>query len=89
MLATSFTRTDTVLMTHHAPAALDATDVLDESSNDLLSFRAVRDFRVELDTVDWLRLVGNGGVGGSGGRGNGGEVRWERRELVTVAHPDL
>jgi len=77
------------LVTHHAPASSDTTDVVDESSNDLLSLRAVRHLRVELHAENRLRLVRDGGVRGSGGRGDGDEVGRERRELVTVTHPHL
>jgi len=75
--------------THHAPSGLDLTDVLDESSNNLLSFRAVGDFRVELNTVDRFCFVGDSSVRGSRGGSNGGEVGWERRKLIAMAHPDL
>jgi hypothetical protein len=40
-------------------------DVSDESSNDLLSFRTVRDFWVELDAEDGFRLVSDSGKGGA------------------------
>lgn len=46
-----------------------------------------RDFGVELDAEDGLRLVGDAGVRRVGGRRDGAEALGELAKLVTVAHP--
>src|ERR1700722_13357021 len=41
----------------HGPFGLAATYVKDEPCNDFLSSRGVRYFRVELYSIEWLRIV--------------------------------
>lgn len=73
----------------HAPAVPDTTDVLHKCSNDLFTLGGVRNFRVELDTVNRLGFVGDGSVRGGRGGSDGDKVGGEGGKLVTVRHPDL
>lgn len=49
----------------------------------------MRDFGVELNTVEWLLLVCDSGERGVGRGGDCKEVWWETGEFVAVGHPDF
>lgn len=49
--------------------------------------RLTGNFGVELDAVNWVRLVGNGSVLGVLGRADGVETLGKVAELVAVGHP--
>lgn len=73
----------------HTPAVSDTTDILHKRSNDLLTPGGVRNLGVELDTINRLGFVGDGGERGSRGGRDGDKVRGKGGKLVTVRHPDL
>jgi hypothetical protein len=73
---------------HHGPPLLATADVDDKAAEDVLAAERVGDFGVELDAVDGLVVVGNGGERGGFRRRDGGKVVWERVQSVRVRHPD-
>lgn len=75
--------------THHSPVRGALANIENESSDNLLASDGVGDFRVELDAIDGLVVVSEGGVGGGIGMANNVEVLRGLGELVSVRHPDL
>lgn len=73
----------------HRPVCLATADVEDKPADDLTSAGRVSDFGVELDTVEWFRVVGNSGEGCVGRVTDDMEVLGDCRELVAVRHPYL
>src|SRR5689334_259531 len=53
------------------------------------ALRRVHDFGVEHDPVKPARIVGDRGIGSPLARRDGAKSRWQRIDLVAVAHPDL
>lgn len=72
----------------HGPLLLAATDVDGKVLEEVKTLWCVGDFWVELDTVEFLLLVGNTGEWGVVSLGNDQESLWKLGELVTVGHPD-
>lgn len=75
-------------LSHHGPSLLATADVDDEAAEDVLAAERVSDFGVELDAVDGLLVVGNGGERGGFRRRDGGKVFRKRVQSVRVRHPD-
>lgn len=73
----------------HGPLLGDTADVDGEVLQQLRAVCRVGDLWVELDSVDRLSVVGNGGVLRVLGGGNGVETLGQLAQLVTVRHPDL
>ena len=73
---------------HHGPPLLATADVDDKAAEDVLTAERVGDFGVELDAVNGLLVVGNGGERGGSGRRDGSEILRERVQSVRVRHPD-
>lgn len=73
----------------HGPVLGNAADVDGEVLQQLCAIWRVGDFWVELDSVDWLSVVGNGGVLGVLGGGDGVEPLGQLAQLVAVGHPHL
>jgi len=65
------------------------TDVDDELSDDFSSARRVGDFGMELDTVPWLIVMGDGCEGGGRGMSDNVKIGGDFGELIPMRHPDL
>ena len=74
---------------YHCPVAFAATDIADESGDDLLSPWGVRHLWVKLYAVEWFRVMGNGGIGRGCRVANDMEIWRGRRDLVSMRHPYL
>ena len=77
------------LVTDHCPVRRTVTDVDNELSDDFSPAWRVSDLRMELDTVPWLVVMGDGCEGGIGGMPDDMEVSRDFGELVSMGHPDL
>src|SRR5206468_10423808 len=77
------------IVVRHVPVAASDADLAHEAPEDLRALPGVRDFWVELHSVEAPRLVGHPGDGASVGRGHQLEAGRHVDDLVAVAHPDL
>ena len=77
------------LYAYHCPVLLASTNTHDELANDFLTTLGMRDFGVELDAVEGLGVVGDGGEGRSIGASDHMEIDGESGKLVAVGHPHL
>lgn len=77
------------LVADHCPVCRTAADTKNELSDDFSSAWRVSDFWMELNTVPWFVIVGNGCEGGARGMPNNMEVEGYFRELISVGHPNL
>lgn len=75
--------------THHSPMLAAPADAQHKPANYLLAARRVGDLGVELDAVEGLGGVCEGGVGGGRGVADYVKVGGRGGELVAVGHPDL
>jgi hypothetical protein len=73
----------------HGPVAAAAADAVDEVADDFSAAGCVDDFGVELEAVEFLCAVFDGGVVGVFGDGDGFEAGGEFGEFVAVGVPDL
>lgn len=76
-------------ITDHRPVCRTVTDVENELSDDFSPSWGMRDLGVELDTIPWFIVVGDGCEGGSGGMSDDVKVGRDFGELVPMGHPDL
>lgn len=75
--------------THHCPIRLAFHDFKDKVGDDLLSARRMGDFRVELDSVDGLCVMGYRCQRSGLCLADDMEVGRDGGKLVSVGHPDL
>lgn len=73
----------------HGPLLRNTANVDGEILEQLCAVGRVGDLWVELDAIDRLVVVGNGGELRVLSRGNGVEAFRQLGQLVTVRHPDL
>ena len=66
-----------------------AADTENELSDDFSSAWRVGNFGMELDTVPWFVIVGDGCEGSGGGMPNDMKVSGDLGELIPMGHPDL
>jgi hypothetical protein len=77
------------MLPYHSPVCSALTYIQHKSANELPSFWGVRDFWVELDAIEWLGVVCDGGVGSGFRSSDDMEVWRHNRQSITVRHPDL
>src|SRR5690554_1271780 len=73
----------------HAPVAIAAADLRNESGQYGFALRRMRDFRMELQRVEAAIFVGHAGNGTRRCGGHELEARRQGSDLVTMAHPCL
>jgi len=76
-------------VTDHRPVCRTVADVENELSDDFSPAWRVGDLRVELNTIPWLIVMGDGCKGGSGCMSDDMEVGRDFGELIPMGHPDL
>lgn len=76
-------------ITYHSPVGPAFANAQDEFANNLLPFRGMRDFGMELDTEEGLRLVRDSSVRSCGCLSNHAEAGRKSGDLVAMRHPDL
>jgi hypothetical protein len=76
-------------MVAHDPVGAALADVEHEAAQDRLALQRMRDFRMELHTVEMARLVRHAGNRARLGRRHQCESRRHLHNLVAMAHPDV
>ena len=74
---------------YHSPVAFAATDIAYEPGDDLLSPWGVCHLWMELNAVEWFRIMSNRSVGRGFCMADDMEIWRGRRDLITVGHPHL